>query len=82
MKKSQRILTILLIVLSIALAGTIGWIVYDMNVDRSGFLLQDGIYYYRDFHARLVNGWQDIDGSRYHFDTDGSMDTGWADLEE
>ena len=81
MKKSQRILTILLIVLSIALAGTIGWIVYDMNVDRSGFLLQDGIYYYRDFHARLVNGWQDIDGSRYYFGEDYAMATYWQDID-
>ena len=60
MKNTRRILTVLLIILSVALAGTIGWIVYDMNVDRSGFLLQDGIYYYQDFHARLVTGWQDM----------------------
>lgn len=81
MKNTRRILTILLIVLSVILAGTIGWIVYDMNVDRSGFLVQDGIYYYQDFHARLVTGWQDIDGSRYYFGEDNAMATYWQDID-
>ena len=77
MNKARRVLTVLLIVLTVALVGTVGWIVFDMNVDRSGFLVQDGIYYYRDFHARLVNGWQEIDGSRYYFGEDHSMATYW-----
>ena len=73
MKKARRILSILLIFLTVVLAATVGWIVYDMNVDRSGFLLQDGIYYYRDFHARLITGWREIDGQRYYFGGNGVM---------
>jgi glucan-binding YG repeat protein len=69
-----------LIILTCALAGTVGWIVYDMNVDRSGFLLEDGIYYYRDFHARLVTGWQNIDGHYYYFGEDHAMATYWQDI--
>ena len=81
MSKTRRILTILMIVLTVALAATVGWIVYDMNVDRSGFLLEDGIYYYRDFHARLVSGWQEIDGNRYYFGDDYAMATYWQDID-
>ena len=80
MGKARRILCILLIILTCALAGTVGWIVYDMNVDRSGFLLEDGIYYYRDFHARLVTGWQNIDGHYYYFGEDHAMATYWQDI--
>ena len=81
MSKARRILTVLLVILTVALAATVGWIVYDMNVDRSGFLLEDGIYYYRDFHARLVTGWQDIDGHRYYFGDDYAMATYWQDID-
>ena len=80
MKKARRILTVLLVFLTVALAATAGWIIYDMNVDRSGFLLEDGIYYYRDFHAKLVTGWQDIDGNRYYFGEDYAMATYWQDI--
>lgn len=80
MKKARRILSILLIILTVALAATAGWIAYDMNVDRSGFLLEDGIYYYRDFHARLITGWREIDGRWYHFGEDYAMSTYWQTI--
>ena len=77
----RKILIVLMVLLTCGLLATGGWILYDMNVDRSGFLLENGIYYYQDFHARLVTGWQDIEGNRYYFGDDYAMATYWQDID-
>ena len=80
-EKARRILRVVVIVLACLLAATAGWIAYDMNVDRSGFVLVDGVYYYQDYHAQLVTGWHDIDGQRYYFGEDNAMATHWQEID-
>ena len=70
---------LLLLLVSALILGSFGaWKVYDATVDRSGW---DSSGSYRDFHGKPVTGWQEIDGSRYYFDTDHMRLTSWQDLE-
>lgn len=55
--------------------------VYDATVDRSGWIEKNGVYYYRDFHARKVTGWQEIGGRTYYFGQDKVMRTHWQDID-
>ena len=59
MKKTTKILlATLLILLGLGMLGTAGWMWFDANVDRSGWVLEeDGRYSYRDFHGKPVSGW-------------------------
>lgn len=78
MKTKSRILLstlICLVILGSLAAGF--WYWYDNNVDRSGWVEEDGIRYYRDFHADPVSGWLEIDGSTYYFPSEGIPHTGW-----
>ena len=78
MKSTQKKMLIdLCILLAIILTLTVGWTVYDKTVDRSGWIEQDGIVSYKDFHGKKVTGWQEIDGSTYYFDENFAMTTGW-----
>ena len=67
-------------VLTLVLAG-LCWYLFDTNVDRSGWVCKEGIYYYRDFHGRKVTGWQTIDENQYYFREDTTMATGWLELD-
>ena len=53
------------VLLAAGLAG--GWHLYDTYVDRSGWEMKDGAYYYRDFHNKRVSGWQTLEEKRYYF---------------
>ena len=44
------------------------WYFLLQNTDRSGWVEQRGVYYYRDEDGRKVTGWQEIDGNTYYFD--------------
>lgn len=63
--KTSRILAVVLIFQLLAFSACAGWLIYDAKVDRSGWAEKDGVRYYRDFHARPVTGWLDIDEQRY-----------------
>ena len=65
--KTSRILAVVLIFQLLAFSACAGWLIYDAKVDRSGWAEKDGVRYYRDFHAKPVTGWLDIDGQRYFF---------------
>lgn len=85
MKTNKRRATPALILLLCALLGLLalaGWLWYDANVDRSGWVEKDGIRFYQDFHAQPVSGWLDIDGGRYYFHEDGTVHTGWQIIGE
>lgn len=75
--KTRRVLTAVILILLFSILAFVGWLIYDNNVDRSGWVEKDGIRYYRDFHADPVSGWLDIDGQRYFFNDDGTPCTGW-----
>ena len=73
---------VLFLVLALAAGGIGGWLWYDNNVDRSGWMEEkDGTRYYRDFHARRVSGWLDLDGETYCFHEDGTPHTGWQEID-
>ena len=85
MQTNKRRCTPALILLLCTLAGLLalaGWLWYDKNVDRSGWVEEDGIRYYQDFHAEPVTGWWDIGGELYFFQEGGIPLTGWQDIDE
>ena len=80
-RKLRNVLCALLLAVGLALIGAAGWVWFDGNVDRSGWVLKDGVYSYRDFHGKKVTGWETIDNRIYHFDEAYRMQTGWQNLE-
>ena len=78
----KKVITILLVLVILAALGTGGWMLYDNNVDRSGWVEKGGEVSYRDFHGKKVTGWQDIDGQIYYFGQEGIMATGWQEIDE
>lgn len=78
--KTRKILIKAVIVLLCVVALTLGWIIFDATVDRSGWRETRGGYYYRDFHGHRVTGWLDTNDGRYYLDGDGWMVTGWQDI--
>ena len=85
MQTNKRRCTPALILLLCTLAGLLalaGWLWYDKNVDRSGWVEEDGIRYYQDFHAEPVTGWWDIEGELYFFQEGGIPLSGWQDIDE
>lgn len=84
MQKTRRRALPALILLFCALAGLLalgGWMWYDANVDRSGWVEEDGVCFYQDFHADPVSGWLDIEGQRYFFQDGGIPMTGWQEID-
>ena len=69
--KTRKILIKAVIVLLCVVALTLGWIIFDATVDRSGWHEKDGRCYYRDFHGHRVTGWLDTNDGRYYLDGDG-----------
>ena len=43
----------------------------------SGWVQEDGKWYYYDDNGTKVTGWKSISGTWYYFDTSGAMCTGW-----
>ncbi len=81
MKTKTRILLPLVLALTIVLCCVGGWIWYDNNVDRSGWVEKNGVRYYRDFHADPVSGWLDLADGRYYFREDGTPYTSWQTID-
>ena len=80
-KRTKNLLCVFLIVLGLGLLGTAGWLWYDNNVDRSGWIEENGIYSYADFHGKKITGWLTLEDKIYHFDDQYQMSTGWQQLE-
>lgn len=79
--KKRRGLIVALVILICVFLGSLGWLWFDANVDRSGWIQDEGVYYYKDFHGKKVTGWQEIDGRYYYFsEDDRSMQTHWQEL--
>ena len=48
--------------------------------DRGGWHTTDsGALQYRDYYAKPMTGWQELEGKRYYFGADGAMHTGWLE---
>jgi len=80
MKTKTRLLLPLLFATIVA-ACISGWLWYDNNVDRSGWVEKDGIRFYQDFYADPVSGWLDLEDGRYYFHPDGTPHTGWQEID-
>ena len=83
MKKQTKILlSVFLILVGLGLLGTAGWLWFDANVDRSGWVqTEDGGYTYRDFHGREVTGWLRLEDRICYFDENFRMVTGWQTID-
>ena len=85
MSKLVKFLLIVLLVLSIALAGMILVPRYLLGIDifdRSGWDASTGQYRYLDYRGDPITGWQTIDGNWYYFEPGtGNMATHWLELE-
>lgn len=81
MRTKTHIFLPLLLALTIVSASVGGWLWYDNNVDRSGWVEKDGVRFYRDFYADPVSGWLDLEDGRYYFHEDGTPHTGWQSIE-
>lgn len=79
-KAMRRIVPLLITVIILSCIGG-GWLWYDNNVDRSGWVEKDGVRFYRDFHADPVSGWLEIGEDRYYFHDDGTPHLGWQDID-
>ena len=79
--KTRIFLAVLLTLAILLCAGAGGWYWYDNNVDRSGWVIEDGIRFYQDFHADPVSGWLELPEGRYYFHEDGTPYLGWQEID-
>ena len=73
----KKVIVMILVLALLGAAAVGGWILYDNNVDRSGWVEKDGVMQYRDFHGKPVSGWQTLEGKTYYFDLNNALQTGW-----
>lgn len=82
MTKTKRYyLLIPLILILLGCLGYGGWMAYDANVDRSGWVEKDGLRIYRDFHGQAVSGWLQLAGGKYYFTEGGVPCSGWQQID-
>lgn len=78
--KTRNILIKVVIALTCAVVLSLGWIIFDRNVDRSGWRETREGFCYRDFHGRKVTGWLETEYGRYYLDNY-IMATGWKKID-
>ena len=81
MKTKTKIIVPILLVLVILGAAVGGWLWYDANVDRSGWVEEDGVRFYQDFYADPVSGWLELAEGRYYFQEGGIPALGWQEID-
>jgi len=86
MSKKAKIIILISATLLVALTGIfcVEYFVLQAPVfSRSGWsTLKSGSICYRDYYAKPLIGWQQLDGKSYYFDLDGAMHTGWLEVGE
>ena len=83
MKKKNCLQPILIVLLAVLLLSSLSyalWLLYDRYVDRSGWVEEDGIRFYQDFHAQPVTGWLELEEGRYYFQEGGIPSLGWQEI--
>ena len=71
---------ILLLTILAACAGG-GWLWYDNNIDRSGWVEEEGVRFYQDFHADPVSGWLTLEDGTYYFEEGGIPVKYWQEID-
>ncbi len=77
----RRIMPVILLLVILAACAGGGWVWYDNNVDRSGWVEEDGIRFYQDFHADPWSGWLTLEEGVYYLHEDGTPTTGWLEID-
>lgn len=82
MRKQTRALLLVFCLMVIAILAALGalWY-YTSNLDRSGWVQQNGYYYYLDEKGNPVSGWMELDGGMYYFGQASAMVTGWQEID-
>ena len=58
-----------------------GWLWYDSHVDRSGWVEEEGLRFYQDFHGDPVSGWLELEDGRYYFQKGGIPVLQWQTID-
>lgn len=81
MKTKTRILVPIIILLVILGSLVGGWLWYDNNIDRSGWVEKDGVRFYQDFYADPVSGWLELEEGLYYLREDGTPHSGLQEVD-
>ena len=81
MKSRNRALLLVLLLAVILILAALGvlWY-YTDHMDRSGWVQQNGYYYYLNEKGDPVSGWLDDGENRYYFGYNSAMVTGWQEI--
>lgn len=79
--KIRRFVPLAAILFALLVSTVGGWLWYDNNVDRSGWVERDGVRFYRDFHADPVSGWLELPEGTYYFQEGGIPLLQWQELD-
>lgn len=79
-KTRALLLVFFLAVMAILAALGVLWY-YTEHMDRSGWVQQNGYYYYLDQKGEPVSGWLEDGENRYYFGYNNAMVTGWQEIE-
>lgn len=83
MKSKTKVLLLVFCLVVLAILAVLGGVwYYTSHLDRSGWVQQNGYYYYLDEKGEPLSGWmQDADGETYYFGQSCAMVTGWQEIE-
>lgn len=82
MRKQTRALLLVFCLMVIAILAALGGLwYYTAHLDRSGWVQQNGYYYYLDEKGNPVSGWIELNGSMYYFGQGSAMVTGWQTID-
>ena len=81
MKSKNRALLLVFLVAVLLILSALGvlWY-YTAHMDRSGWVQQNGYYYYLNEKGEPISGWMAEEGNRYYFGTNNAMVSGWQDI--
>lgn len=82
MRSRNRALLMVFLVAVISILAALGvlWY-YTEHMDRSGWVQQNGYYYYLDEKGQPISGWKTDGGNRYYFGLNNAMVTGWQEID-
>ena len=82
MKKRTRALLLVFCLVVIAILAALGGLwYYTAHLDRSGWVQQNGYYYYLEEKGTPVSGWMEEAGNMYYFGQSSAMVTGWQTID-
>lgn len=82
MKSKNRVLLLVFSLAAAAILAALGilWY-YTAHMDRSGWVQQNGYYYYLDETGNPISGWMEDGENHYYFGYNSAMVTGWQEID-